>query len=123
MRMKSGSEEIAMKHYKPFILSLVLILIVASFIISPMAMEADKQSNNVLLRTSEQIEPRAYIHYTKTVTRYYPNLSSIPEEIEYSEYNNTLQAWFSGTLVLSRIDALGNGTYNAIFTGEIYGNA
>lgn len=112
-----------MKHYKPFILSLVLILIVSSFIISPMAMEADKQSNNVLLRTSEQIEPRAYIYYTKTVTRYYPNLSSIPEEIEYSEYNNTLQAWFSGTLVLSRIDALGNGTYNAIFTGEIYGNA
>ena len=65
---------------------------------------------------------RAYIHYTKTVVRTYTSLASIPTSIPYSEYNNTLNGWFSGTLYFVSCVKVGN-LYEATFTGEIYGNA
>lgn len=66
---------------------------------------------------------RAYIHYTKTVVRSYTGLGSIPSSISYSEYNSTLNGWFSGTLNLISVEVLGTTFYNATFQGEIYGNA
>lgn len=66
---------------------------------------------------------RAYIHYTKTVVRSYNSLGSIPSSISYSEYNNTLNGWFSGTLYFKYAEIVGTNLYNATFQGEIYGNA
>lgn len=103
-------------------LSLVLILsmlICSSF--SVFAAETTTgESPSVLTTTSESATPWIVHTYTKTVKKAYSKQSSIPESISYKEYNDSLGAWFSGTLYLKSTKKTTSG-WQATFSGTLSG--
>ena len=59
-------------------------------------------------------------NYKKTITKVYKSRSSIPDSINYSEYNNSLKGTFSGRLYLKSIKKTASG-WQATFSGTLTG--
>lgn len=78
------------------------------------------ESPSVLTTTSESATPWIVHTYTKTVKKTYSKQSSIPESISYKEYNDSLGAWFSGTLYLKSTKKTTSG-WQATFSGTLSG--
>ena len=64
---------------------------------------------------------RIYSHrYSKTVTRYYNDDGYIPPTIYYSEYNDSFQSTFKGTLEIDSVRRSNGGT-RVTYTGRLTG--
>jgi len=78
----------------------------------------DSSYNSNGIRFSAEIRPNVVITIDKTITRFYSNVSDIPETYFYTEYN--YGTWWSGTLHLESIVKSGS-SYKATYSGKLIG--
>ena len=88
--------------------TLSLILILSMFLcsnLSVFAMETTSTTSSTcnIYNDVESSGARIVHNYKKTITKVYKSRSSIPDSINYSEYNNSLKGTFSGRLYLKSI--------------------
>lgn len=106
---------------KNVVMLLLVVALVFSFSTVALAAEPQSVTDTESVSVPDTVSTRIVHSYTKTVTKTYPSFSSIPESINYKEYNSELSAWFSGVLYLQ--SAVNCGSYwNATYTGTIVGN-
>ena len=105
--------------------TLSLILILSMFLcsnLSVFAMETTSTTSSTcnIYNDVESSGARIVHNYKKTITKVYKSRSSIPDSINYSEYNNSLKGTFSGRLYLKSIKKTGSG-WQATFSGTLTG--
>ena len=94
--------------------TLSLILILSMFLcsnLSVFAMETTSTTSSTcnIYNDVESSGARIVHNYKKTITKVYKSRSSIPDSINYSEYNNSLKGTFSGRLYLKSIKKTASG--------------
>lgn len=74
------------------------------------------------LEQASKVSPYVDTSYEKIITKIYTSLSSIPETSYYSEYNNTYQSTFDGTLYLDSVEVSTDiyKKFIVTFKGSIY---
>ena len=105
--------------------TLSLILILSMFLcsnLSVFAMETTSTTSSTcnIYNDVESSGARIVHNYKKTITKVYKSRSSIPDSINYSEYNNSLKGTFSGRLYLKSIKKTASG-WQATFSGTLTG--
>ena len=101
--------------------TLSLILILSMFLcsnLSVFAMETTSTTSSTCNIYNDVESSGA--NYKKTITKVYKSRSSIPDSINYSEYNNSLKGTFSGRLYLKSIKKTASG-WQATFSGTLTG--
>lgn len=103
--------------------TLSLILILSMFLcsnLSVFAMETTSTTSSTcnIYNDVESSGARIVHNYKKTITKVYQSRSSIPDSINYSEYNNSLKGTFSGRLYLKSIKKTASG-WQATFSGTL----
>ena len=92
--------------------------------LSVFAMETTSTTSSTcnIYNDVESSGARIVHNYKKTITKVYKSRSSIPDSINYSEYNNSLKGTFSGRLYLKSIFDVSstNSKYDFLTSSPLY---
>lgn len=98
-------------------------MVIMSALIAPtqMVFASDLANNSSIeVETGNIVMPLEIMQKSKTITKTYSSLSSVPESIVYEEYTGT--TWWSGTLTCEKVVKMGS-SYEATFSGTLIGHS